>query len=908
MSAAIARLAEAIGKRYRVERELGAGGMATVHLARDLKHERDVAIKVLHPDLAAALGSDRFLAEIRTTAKLQHPHILPLLDSGAVPARHPESESRAERGDGEGPCYLFYVMPAVTGESLRQRLERERQLPIDDALRIAREVASALDYAHRQGVVHRDIKPENILLHEGSAMVADFGIALAVQSAGGQRMTQTGLSLGTPQYMSPEQAMGERTIDARSDIYSLAAVTYEMLTGEPPFTGATVQAVVAKVISAEPQDIAMTRRNVSPSVSLAVHRGLEKLPADRHASAAAFAAALSETAHTQPTANSGSMATRSGAGSPSLTRSAAPWVAAGLLGMGAFALGRTLPSRNDGDMRGPVMATLLPDEGEEWSGSGVHFSLSADGRRVAMVVNRGGETEMIIRSLDSLGSQRLRNTKGAFYPFWSPDGRVVGFFADNQLKTIDLTTGSVRALCPAVRPGGASWGANNRIIFVPERGVGLHQVSSSGGACAKLGVATPAPALDGKPRFLADGRHFVASTDLAAWLGEVGGDSLTKLVDLPRMRAVVAGPDYLLYRPEGSPSRSIFAQRIDVKARKLAGEPVRILDDVPNPGGNTALSASNNGVIVARLQDERGEGAVIARFERSGAIRDTINASDVARTFGPRRLSRDGRRLALGGWEIAVLDLTRQVATTLARSPLSRPMQFPVWSPLDTMIAFVTGDSGGSRIDVVDTRTSQVRTLLTGFTRGRSVELTDWSADGRFLAYQYGAGGGSAWFEGWVYDLVKGESRRLFEEDGHVVDLQIDPRGRLIAYQVGRGSAEPAIFVRPFPGPGTPSRVSPNGGGQVRWSRDGSELFYNDRAGVMAVQVGGDGSVVSAPRVALDIARLRSISPNFGGNFLFDPTPDGQAFVGSVVRPRPVNLTVLIDWWKLLPADSRPWR
>jgi len=222
MTSPLDRLTAAIADRYRVIRELGAGGMATVYLAHDLKHDRDVAIKVLHPDLGVALGGERFLSEIRTTARLQHPHILPLLDSG------------------EADGLLYYVMPLVTGETLRARLERERQLPIADAVRIAREVASALDYAHRQGVVHRDIKPENILLHDGSALVADFGIALAVQSAAGARMTQTGLSLGTPQYMSPEQAMGERTIDARSDIYALGTVAYEMLTGAPPFTGASV--------------------------------------------------------------------------------------------------------------------------------------------------------------------------------------------------------------------------------------------------------------------------------------------------------------------------------------------------------------------------------------------------------------------------------------------------------------------------------------------------------------------------------------------------------------------------------------------------------------------------------------------------------------------------------------------
>ncbi len=269
------RLTVALSERYRVTRELGAGGMATVYLAHDLKHERDVAIKVLHPDLGAALGAERFLSEIKTTAKLQHPHILPLLDSGAA--------------DG----LLYYVMPFVRGETLRVRLEREKQLPIDDALRIAREVASALDHAHKQGIIHRDIKPENILLQDGAAVVADFGIALAVQQAATQRLTQTGLSLGTPPYMSPEQAMGERAIDARSDVYALAAVTYEMLVGEPPFTGATTQAIVAKILTEQPTSLRTVRNTVSVQTEQAVFAGLAKLPADRFASAHHFAQALS---------------------------------------------------------------------------------------------------------------------------------------------------------------------------------------------------------------------------------------------------------------------------------------------------------------------------------------------------------------------------------------------------------------------------------------------------------------------------------------------------------------------------------------------------------------------------------------------------------------------------------------
>src|SRR5687767_7674687 len=252
--------------------------MATVYLAHDLRHDRDVAVKVLHPDLGAALGGDRFLSEIRTTARLQHPHILPLLDSGTADS------------------LLYYVMPYVRGETLRTRLERERQLPLEDALRIAREVADALAHAHGVGVIHRDIKPENILLQGGHALVADFGIALAVQQAGGQRMTQTGLSLGTPQYMSPEQALGERSVDARSDIYALGAVTYEMLVGEPPFTGPTAQAIVARLMAEEPRPISVYRRAVPDGVEAAVLRALEKLPADRFASAGAFGAALGDPA------------------------------------------------------------------------------------------------------------------------------------------------------------------------------------------------------------------------------------------------------------------------------------------------------------------------------------------------------------------------------------------------------------------------------------------------------------------------------------------------------------------------------------------------------------------------------------------------------------------------------------
>jgi serine/threonine protein kinase len=283
MPTTLEQLSTILADRYRVEREVGQGGMATVYLARDLKHDRKVAIKVLRAEVAAVIGAERFVREIQTIANLQHPHILGLIDSGEV----------------SGTAY--YVMPYVDGESLRDRLRREQQLPVTEAVRLATEVAAALDYAHRQGVIHRDIKPENILLHDGSALVTDFGIALTLPTTGGNRMTETGLSLGTPQYMSPEQAMGERTITARSDVYALGCVLYEMLLGVPPFTGPTAQAIVAKMMIGKPAPLRVWRDTVPETVERAILTALQKLPADRFRSTAEFAAALAAHPGTAPT-------------------------------------------------------------------------------------------------------------------------------------------------------------------------------------------------------------------------------------------------------------------------------------------------------------------------------------------------------------------------------------------------------------------------------------------------------------------------------------------------------------------------------------------------------------------------------------------------------------------------------
>jgi Tol biopolymer transport system component len=428
---AITTLAAALADRYRIERELGAGGMATVYLAQDLKHDRQVAIKVLRPELAAVIGAERFLSEIKTTAHLQHPHILPLFDSGAADS------------------FLFYVMPFIEGESLRDRLNREKQLPITDAVRIATEVASALDYAHRHNVIHRDIKPENVLLHDGQALVADFGIALAASKAGGSRMTETGMSLGTPHYMSPEQAMGQREITPRSDVYALGAMTYEMLLGEPPFTGPTAQSIVAKVMTEKPARLIPRRERIPPPVEDAVLTALEKLPADRFASAAEFASALagrSDGRTVRLSAQGPSSRRPTARPSVRLTVFSIALVMLGLLA-GAYWLGgrgRAAPPIQFGKS---VKVTWDP-------GLEILPAISPDGKSVAYGSGTTINMRIYVRPVaGGRGIQLTDDTSGVqAHPRWSPDGTRILFLAGGGVFSAPAAGGPAKPELPPGRP------------------------------------------------------------------------------------------------------------------------------------------------------------------------------------------------------------------------------------------------------------------------------------------------------------------------------------------------------------------------------------------------------------------------------------------------------------------------
>ncbi|HSG09926.1 MAG TPA: serine/threonine-protein kinase, partial [Longimicrobiales bacterium] len=423
MSDTITRLNEALRGRYLIERQLGEGGMATVYLADDLKHERKVALKVLKPELAAVVGAERFLAEIKTTANLQHPHILPLFDSG------------------EADSFLFYVMPFVQGETLRERINREKQLPIDEAIRIATAVAAALQHAHDRGVIHRDIKPANILLQDGQPVVADFGIALAVGAAGGSRLTETGLSVGTPFYMSPEQATGDQQLGPASDTYSLAALLYEMLTGDPPYIGSTAQAVLGKIIQGAPVSATAIRRSIPPNVDAAIRKALEKLPADRFTRAQSFAQALSDPSFRYGDERGATTSSRRG------TRATAIAAAAAVVCALVAGWALTRPGPPAPKVQRFSLAVSPAQFPSEW------MSLSADASTMVMTYfDEQNQPRLWSRRWAELASEPVQGAAGtAVDPVISPDGSEVAYQQGNALKVSPLVGGIVRVLTDDAR-------------------------------------------------------------------------------------------------------------------------------------------------------------------------------------------------------------------------------------------------------------------------------------------------------------------------------------------------------------------------------------------------------------------------------------------------------------------------
>jgi len=866
------RLTIAVADRYRVDRELGAGGMATVYLAHDLKHERDVAIKVLHPDLGAALGAERFLSEIKTTAKLQHPHILPLLDSGA--------------SDG----LLYYVMPYVRGETLRARLERDRQLPLADALRIAREVASALEHAHQQRIIHRDIKPENILLQDGAAVVADFGIALAVQSAGGARMTQTGLSLGTPQYMSPEQAMGERTVDARSDVYALGAVTYEMLAGEPPFTGPSVQAIVARLIAETPRSLTAQRPSVPAHVEAAVLQALEKLPADRIESADAFARALGDPAFSTVVSRGAS----ANIASHTASRRAAPLLGALALLLGAMAAwGWLRPGPSGGSASEPTWLAI--DAPITDFGGFPGPALSPDGRRLAFFArNAEGRQQLWIRDLSAPVAQPVQGTDRlevdvSQQPFWAPDGKALAYFTSKALYRADLDGRAPLKLADAPNPRGGTWSRDGVIVFVPA-GAGMHRVAATGGAATPLvDPSTPANAVDRWPYFLPDGRHFLflrraPGTPATIAVGSLDGDAATPVLQVPSRAEYANGQLYFVR------DGALFAQPFDDASRTLGGTAMRVADEVGVNGAdyrNVAFSAAAGHVVTWS-----GSSSRLTQLTVLGPDGRPRRAVGAAGFYTALALDPSGRRLALERGDsrsavpgIWLLDLASGQLTVFAT--VLEGAGTPAWMPDGRAVLFSTFTA----------RTIVRKGVVSGDTLSVASPFA-WiggvTPDGtRAIFETTGSGTG--------LDIVllpldgKGEATPYLNSAANETGATLSPDGAWLAYESDE-SGRIEVYVQSFPVPGNRQAVSLGGGTHPQWSADGRRLYYlTDDRTLMVAEVGRSGSAPTFTRRAL--FRVPSASTLSGVRKPFAPLPDGS-FVFNLVSDStpPQRMRIGLNW------------
>ena len=630
MSDAVARLSAALEGRYTIERELGEGGMATVYLADDLKHERKVALKVLKHELAAVVGAERFLAEIKTTANLTHPHILPLFDSG------------------EADGFLFYVMPHIDGESLRERIDREKQLNVDDAVAVTWKVADALDYAHEHGVVHRDIKPGNILLSErGEPLVADFGIALAVAQAGPGRITETGLSLGTPHYMSPEQATGDRDVDPRSDVYALGCVLYEMLAGQPPFSATTSQAVLVKVLTTDAPSITSERRTVPPHVGHALAKALEKLPADRFTSAAGFATALRDESFTY-------RARTSVTGTPvaqlpgevtgpwnRLTIAMTTLAAVLTLTLGWLLLRPASPR--------PVtrVSVHIPEDQFFHPGRG-DLDLSADG---SFVVYRGvgddGEGQLWVRPWNALDATPIRGTGGGSLPAISPDGQEVAFLGGGSIRVVPLQGGVSRSLAEARDICCAGWSSDGAWVYYSEPTAGLRRVPAGGGPPEIVTeVDTGAgDQINVLPDALPDGRGVVFAT-----LGRGGFRIQAVDVETGEVKDLTPGthPRYsatghLLFIDDAA---TLMAAPFDVESLELTGAAMPVAEGLAVlVSGLGFFAVSQTGTLVYRTS------AAVFRIgytrmggERRHGPRDRsrMDRKDRGNFFQPRTLSEWG--------------------------------------------------------------------------------------------------------------------------------------------------------------------------------------------------------------------------------------------------------------------------
>jgi serine/threonine-protein kinase len=874
MASIIEALNVALADRYAIEEEIGAGGMATVYRAEDLKHRRKVALKVLRPELSAILGGERFLQEIEVTANLQHPNILPLYDSG------------------EADTFLYYVMPFVEGETLRDKLDREKQMAVEETVDIVKAVSSALGYAHERGVVHRDIKPENILLQAGQALVADFGIALAVSQAGGTRLTETGLSLGTPHYMSPEQATGDRELDARTDIYSLGAVTYEMLTGDPPHTGNTMQAIVAKVLTEEPSPISRTRQLVPPNVEAAVQRALAKSPADRFRSAADYAAALTDRSFTLPDA-------AAAASAPATARRAmmAPLVVfmtlAAIVTTGAAAWGWLRPTPK------PVIRQrVVLIDGEMTRPGWVRYAaaVAPDGS-IVFVDSVAGGTQLVLKERHLLEATPLTGTEGGTAPFISPDGAWVGFVADGKLRKVPRSGGGSVTLADSantVTPSGA-WLDDGTILFV-DTGFDLRQVNEAGGSAevvVRRGEDVPRGVVDVSPLPGGRGALFTGCTlscsQSEVYVFDARADTVRMLFE-EAWGVWYAPTGHVVYT---SREGGAFAAPLDLEALETSGAAIPVLEGASAPN----LAFSSTGTLIYAVGASLGTAVdELVWVDRNGTA-EVIDPGWSA-DFEYLDLSPDGKRLVVS---IEEEDGNHQLwVKQLDQGPLPK-LTFEgtnnfraAWTPDGGSIAFISNRAGENDVWIKRSDGSAAAELL--WDSDEDAWEVTWSPDGRWHVFRTDTNDRN----GNIYGVRPGVDTvpvPLVVSEFDDTEPALSPDGRWLAY-ISDESGQYEVYIRPFPNTGDAKwQVSTDGGREPLWAHSGRELFYRSESQQLVA-----AEIIAEPMFSVGEQRVLFSMREYEGDVnhrAYDIDADDQRFV--MIRSNTMRLggpkLVLVENW-----------
>ena len=888
MGAMVDRLNAALEGRYRIERKLGEGGMATVFLAEDLKHHRKVAVKLLKPELAAVVGAERFLTEIETTANLQHPHILPLYDSG------------------EADSFLFYVMPYVEGENLREKLDRERQLPVDDAVRIAKAVASGLDYAHRQGVVHRDIKPANILLQDGEPVIADFGIALAIQEAGGGRLTETGLSLGTPYYMSPEQATADRDPDARSDVYSLGCVLYEMLTGEPPFTGSSAQSVLGKILTADAVAPRQLRSTIPAHVEAAVLRSLAKVPADRFGSAAELARALDEGgAVAYPQAAGGAPGT---AGEPNGARSPRaawmPWTVAALALL-TLVLVTTLgggPDSGRDASAGTLRAVLeLPDESFL---DGTRIAISDDGSMVVARTLHEGRPVLMARPIDALEFGPVGGTTMADQQFLSPDGQTLAFRAAGEMRRVPVAGGPAITMDPEGAWAGGDWTEDGAVIYTRSYRSGLWRIAAGGGEPERLTDPMEDELGHWWPQVLPGGEHVL----FTAFRTPISASRISVLsLETGERTEVFEGGVHARYVPTGhllyARGDALYAIPFDLESLSVDGEGVVVIDDLAmeHSSGMGAYDIADNGTLVYIPASELNAPSELVWVDRAG--RETPVFADSGLIMTPA-LAPDGRTVAFATMEpgeaedVWTVDLVRGTRTRITSGGGA---DFgPIWSPDGETVVFT---SEQPVFDLHQRRAGGGAPASPLVTSSYDKYVADFTPDGQLLYTVSDEASPEIWR---VVPDGSGDPERFFAPTGGADQAAVSPNGRWLAY-TSPESGRMQVYLSPYDDPsGARRQVSIEGGVGPRWSRDGREVVYQNGGSMLAVSVDPESGDLGRPEQLFDGPYLDPVI-NYTRNY--DVTPDGARFL-MVKRSREhaprrvVVVTGFFDELRALTGDA----